>query len=156
MSPFSHCYLAAEFTALKLEEDCGVSDMERADIAIIGAGKMARLLVVHLQTQKVKQITVVNRSPGRVEELQAEFPDVIIKYEPMDRMWDVIARSDVVYPSTAATTTIIDPEPLAECMKKRTKPGSGGVQFVDISVPRNVHADCAHVPGKTSHSRWYL
>jgi glutamyl-tRNA reductase len=36
---------------MKLEQDCGLSEMERADITIIGAGKMATLLIVHLQTQ---------------------------------------------------------------------------------------------------------
>ena len=29
-------------------------------------------------------------------------------------MWNVLQKSDVVFPSTAATTTIIDPEPLKE------------------------------------------
>jgi glutamyl-tRNA reductase len=86
---------------------------------------------------------VVNRSPDRVLELQKEFPDLVIKYEPMDRMWDVIGASDVVYPSTASMTTIIDPEPLAACMAKRLK--RGGLQFVDISVPRNVHPDCGNI-----------
>ena len=66
----------------------------------------------------------------------------------------------------ASTVTIIDPEPLQASLNGRTRPGSshnyvaleciplidcvcifdtlslGGIQFVDISVPRNVH------PGK--------
>ena len=66
----------------------------------------------------------------------------------------------------ASTVTIIDPEPLQASLTGRTRPGSshnyvaleciplidcvcifdtlslGGIQFVDISVPRNVH------PGK--------
>lgn len=50
---------------------------------------------------------------------------------------------DVVYPSTAATTTIIDPEPLKACMAKRTK--STGMHFVDISVPRNVDPKCSEI-----------
>ena len=141
---------AAEFTALKLQDDCNVDSMERADITIIGAGKMARLLIVHLQTQDVKTITVVNRSPDRVTELAKEFPDMTIKYEPLENMWDVIGRSDVVYPSTASMTTIIDPEPLETCMNKRQK--RGGIQFVDISVPRNVHADCGKVASVHSYN----
>jgi glutamyl-tRNA reductase len=137
---------AAEFTEMKIKGDCNVDSIENANICIIGAGKMARLLIVHLQTQGVKKVTIVNRSPDRVLELRNEFPDMTIELELMDKMWDVIQNSDVVYPSTAATTTIIDPEPLQECMKGRSgRPG--GVQFVDISVPRNVHADCANVPG---------
>jgi len=135
----------------QVEADCGVRQgLEAANIAIIGAGKMARLLLVHLETQDVKRVTVVNRSPERVTELQIEFPNIEIVFEPMSRMWDVIADSDIVYPSTASTTTIIDPEPLAETMKKRTK--FGGLQFVDISVPRNVHADCGDIIGVKSYN----
>ena len=93
------------------------------------------------------QVTIINRSPDKVIELRKEFPDMTIELELMDKMWDVIANSDVVYPSTAATTTIIDAEPLKECLKGRlTRPG--GIQFIDISVPRNVHADCADIPGE--------
>lgn len=138
---------AAEFTATKLESDCAISTgMRDAKITIIGAGKMARLLLIHLATQGVTAVTIVNRSPERVNQLQEEFPDMEIELRLMDDMWDVIRESDVVYPSTAATTTIIDPEPLKKAMEgPRTRPG--GVQFVDISVPRNVDPACAEVPG---------
>jgi len=134
---------AVEFTAMKAPMDCKIKDLSDANICIIGAGKMARLLLVHLQTQDVKEVTIVNRSPDRVEELRTEFPDLKINLLLMDKMWDAIREADVVYPSTAATTTIIDPEPLAECMKGRVK--QGGVQFVDISVPRNVHPGCSEI-----------
>lgn len=142
---------AAEFTAFKLNNDCGIDKMEDAKITIIGAGKMARLLLVHLQTQGVTQITIVNRSKERMIELQNEFPNIKIDMRLMDEMWNVIRNSDVVYPSTAATTTIIDPAPLTECLASgRTRPG--GLQFVDISVPRNVHADCGEVRGVFSYN----
>ena len=142
---------AAEFTAMKIKEDCNIErGMEGANVAIIGAGKMARLLLVHLQTQGVSKVTVVNRSPERVHELEKEFPDMKIELQLMDKMWDVIAQSDVVYPSTASTTTIIDAEPLRDCMSRRQRPG--GIQFVDISVPRNVHPDCGNIANVHSYN----
>jgi len=55
-----------------------------------------------------------------------------------------------VYPSTAAETTIIDPGPLRECIASRFRPG--GLHLVDISVPRNVHADCDQVEGVASYN----
>ena len=66
---------AAEFTQFVIEEtsEGHVKDIADSKITIIGAGKMARLLLVHLQTQKVKEITVVNRSPGSVEVLRFYF-----------------------------------------------------------------------------------
>lgn len=142
---------AAEFTAMKIEKDCGLhGGLESANVAIIGAGKMARLLLVHLETQGVKKVTIVNRSPERVHELQTEFPNLSIELRLMDDMWAVIKNSDVVYPSTAATTTIIDAVPLRAALEGRNRPG--GIQFVDISVPRNVAADCANVPGVFSYN----
>ena len=143
---------AAEFTEMKIKGDCGIQNgLEGANICIIGAGKMARLLLVHLQTQGVTTVTIVNRSPDRVLELRNEFPEMTLNLELMDKMWDVIQKSDVVFPSTAATTTIIDPEPLQECLKGRTT-RPGGIQFVDISVPRNVHPDCGAIPGVFSYN----
>lgn len=142
---------AAEFTAMKIADDCGIlSGLESANVCIIGAGKMARLLLVHLETQGVQKVTIVNRSKERVIELQAEFPGIQIELELMDKMWDVIKNADVVYPSTASTTTIIDPQPLKEALVGRNRPG--GIQFVDISVPRNVHPDCSAVPGVFSYN----
>mmetsp|Transcript_21555 Transcript_21555/g.23509 ORF Transcript_21555/g.23509 Transcript_21555/m.23509 type:complete len:594 (-) Transcript_21555:83-1864(-) len=136
---------AAEFTALKLEEDCKLTDMKDAHIAIIGAGKMARLLLIHLETQGVTKVTIINRSFDRIIELQKEFPNIEIEMKLMDDMWEVLSSADVCYPSTAATSTIIDPEPLRAALTRRQK--SSALQFVDISVPRNVHADCAFVEG---------
>eukprot|EP00596_Hydrurales_sp_CCMP1899_P010127 CAMPEP_0119042688 /NCGR_PEP_ID=MMETSP1177-20130426/16084_1 /TAXON_ID=2985 /ORGANISM="Ochromonas sp, Strain CCMP1899" /LENGTH=565 /DNA_ID=CAMNT_0007009653 /DNA_START=205 /DNA_END=1902 /DNA_ORIENTATION=+ len=143
---------AAEFTAMKIRSDCGIQNgLEAANICMIGAGKMARLLLVHLGTQKVQKVTILNRSPDKVIELRKEFPEMTIDFEPMDNMWTVIQNSDVVYPSTSSTTTIIDKDPLIECLKGRTT-RPGGIQFIDISVPRNVAADCAEIPGVFSYN----
>lgn len=136
---------AAEFSQMTLEKDCKISTgIKDAKIAIIGAGKMSRLLLVHLQTQGVKKVTVVNRSMERILELQKEFPEIEIEKLLMDQLWDVIANSDVVYPSTASTEILVEPQQLQTCLLNRNRPG--GIQFVDISVPRNVDPMCANIP----------
>lgn len=104
---------------------------------------MSRLLLVHLQTQDVKEVTIVNRSPGNVDTLKEEFPDLNIIYEPLDKMLEVVAESDICYPSTASEVPIILAAPLSAALASRQRPG--GVQFVDISVPRNVAAECSEV-----------
>merc|ERR1711871_387460 len=138
---------AAEFTQYVIEEtsEGHIKDIADSKITIIGAGKMARLLLVHLQTQKVTEITIVNRSPGSVEALREEFPGLNIIYEPLTSMMEVVQESDVVYPSTASEVPITFAKDLLTCMEKRQRPG--GIQFVDISVPRNVDADCTEVQG---------
>lgn len=142
---------AAEFTAMKLNEDCNLDSMEDANISIIGAGTMARLLLVHLQTQGVKEINIINRSPGRVDALREEFSDLTINYHTLDKMAEIMAQSDVVYPSTAATEPIINAEDLNEIMKSRDA-SRGGLQLVDISVPRNVAKDCDDIEGVASYN----
>ena len=53
---------AAEFSAFKLPHTSPhTSDMASARVVLVGAGKMARLLLIHLETQGVKEVTVVNR-----------------------------------------------------------------------------------------------
>ena len=141
---------AAEFSATKILETCNIEKMEDANVSIIGAGKMARLLLVHLQTQGVRKVTIVNRSAPRVDALREEFPDLDIELRFMPDMWEVIAQSDIVYPSTASERTIIDPPELAECLSNRARPG--GLQLVDISVPRNVHKECGDIANVHSYN----
>ena len=86
----------------------------------------------------------MNRSPGSVEALQKEFPDLAIHYRELPALLEVVAESDVVYPSTASEVPIIFADGLAPALAARQR--KGGVQFVDISVPRNVDASCASVP----------
>lgn len=169
---------AAQFSAIKLPQDCQKS-IDEARLTIIGAGKMARLLLVHLQSQGVKALTVLNRSPERVKDLQVEFPDMMINYRPMEDIWKVVVESDVVFPCTTSNTTIIDPIPLQEALKQRNSQscsqsngtesglgstsgsaraagGGGGLQFIDISVPRNVHPDCGKIPGVFNYNVDFL
>lgn len=50
-----------------------------------------------------------------------------------------------VYPSTASEVPIIFADQLAAALVARTR--KGGVQFVDISVPRNVDPACTAIAG---------
>lgn len=141
---------AAEFTVTRLREDCGVKSIGDARITILGAGKMARLLLVHLQTLGVGAVTILSRGVESIQKLQEEFPEMAITAKLMDELYETVAQSDVVYPCTSSTSTIIDPEPLAQALSGRSK--DSGVMFVDISVPRNVHADCDQVPGAACYN----
>lgn len=141
---------AAEFTKMKLANDCNIDAMSEAEIVIIGAGKMARLLLVHLQTQGVGRVKIVNRSSARVEALREEFPDLELHYHSPEEMMAVVAAADVVFPATAATEPILHAAALHEALQGRARPG--GLQLVDISVPRNVHADCDALEGVHSYN----
>ena len=105
-------------------------------VTIIGAGKMSRLLVQHLIAKGSVDITVVNRSMRRAEELAAKFPGISLKIQPLDAMMGAIATADIVFTSTGATEPILHRENLSANLAPDQR-----LMLIDISVPRNVHAD---------------
>ncbi|MGK7931430.1 MAG: glutamyl-tRNA reductase [Microcystaceae cyanobacterium] len=119
---------AVELAAVKVE------DLTQRRIAIIGAGKMSRLLVKHLSSKGVKEITVVNRSKRRIEALANEFPQVSLTMALLPEMMTVVQASDMVFTSTGATEPILNREKLESVVNE-------SVMLFDISVPRNIDAD---------------
>lgn len=123
--------------AVELSEMLSQPDLQlpfsEARLAVIGSGKMTRLLITHLASRGLKAITIVNRSRARPEELAEQFPDVDIEIKLMEDMWDVIAKSDIVYTATSSEVPVIDSELI------RANGIGAPLMIVDISVPRNVH-----------------
>lgn len=126
---------AVELAVMKLPEGC----VSRVNVLIVGAGKMSKLLVKHLISKGCTRMTIVNRSEQRVLDLQTEFPDANIIYEPLTEMLRCTGESDLVFTSTSSEIPLFtkeNVEPLTPASQT-----SGGVRhFIDISVPRNVAA----------------
>lgn len=112
--------------------------LEEHRVAIVGAGKMARLLVQHLVSKGVKEITILNRSRPRADELVRQFSGngTTVTALLMEDLLPTIQRSDIVFTSTSATTPIIDRALLMSVLSPQQS-----LMLIDISVPRNVHAD---------------
>merc|ERR1711920_949207 len=70
-----------------------------------------------------------------------QFPDVDIEIKLMDDLWDVVARSDIVYTATSAVDYVIDEQKMEENGLASGRP----LMLVDIAVPRNVGDDCNNV-----------
>jgi glutamyl-tRNA reductase len=56
-------------------------------------------------------------------------------------LWDVVARSDIVYTATSSVEYVIDEQKLEE----NGLAGGRPLMLVDIAVPRNVGSDCQKV-----------
>ena len=121
---------AAELAKLKRP------DLESCRISILGAGKMARLLVQHLLSKDSCQITLLNRSIGRANELAAQFNGANIQTGTLDAMVETVCRSDVVFTCTSSTEPILDRQKLETTLSPNQQ-----LMLFDISVPRNVHTD---------------
>ncbi|MEJ6481215.1 glutamyl-tRNA reductase [Nostoc punctiforme UO1] len=113
-----------------------VANLAACRVVILGAGKMSRLLVQHLISKGAVEISIVNRSRDRAQELAKLFPQQPIKIHPLSEMMSVIADSDLVFTSTSATEPILDRAKLEMVLEVQRS-----LMLFDISVPRNVHAD---------------
>jgi len=113
-----------------------VQNLAACRVAILGAGKMSRLLVQHLLAKGAAQISILNRSAKRAEELASQFPDAELQLYPLSEMMAVIATSDIVFTSTASTEPLLNRSKLESFLEPHRS-----LMLFDISVPRNVDAD---------------
>jgi glutamyl-tRNA reductase len=118
-----------------------VQNLAACRVAIVGAGKMSRLLVQHLVSKGAVNISILNRSLNRAQELAKQFPAAELHLHPLEDMMSVIAHADLVFTSTAST------EPLLNRGNLEPVLASGQhLMLFDISVPRNVDADVNALP----------
>jgi glutamyl-tRNA reductase len=138
---------ACEFSAKAIVRDCQKAKLSDCAITVWGAGSMARLLLVHLQSQGVTRVRVLNRSPERVQALQKELKNLQVDFEELsdESLTRSLVDSDVVYAATASRECLVDAQTLSKALDMRSSSSStsslGGLHIVDICVPRNVDWD---------------
>jgi glutamyl-tRNA reductase len=113
-----------------------VHDFSNHRVAILGAGKMSRLLVQHLISKGAKDVTILNRSAKRAEDLKQMFSAIDLQLHPIDDMMIKIAASTIVFTSTSATEPLLTAAKLEAVLDAHHQ-----LMIFDISVPRNVHSD---------------
>ncbi|ERM98694.1 glutamyl-tRNA reductase 1, chloroplastic [Amborella trichopoda] len=122
-------------------------------IVVIGAGKMAKLLINHLSSKGFKRVVVVNRTEDRVSDLKKSLKSEIeILYRPFSEIYSVVDEADVIFTCTSSEKPMFLRENLEGFAEKREKEGDCAekkekLMFVDISVPRNVGQCVAGVEG---------
>jgi len=119
-----------------------VQNLAACRVAILGAGKMARLLVQHLISKGAHRIVIANRSMSGAQELAKQFPDVGLQLHTLEDMDEIVANSDLVFTSTSATEPLLNREKLDAILS----PHHQNLLLIDISVPRNVAADVNELP----------
>ncbi len=113
-----------------------ITDFSACRVTILGAGKMSRLLVQHLISKGANQITILNRSLKRAQELAAQFKEAELTLHEFSALEGVLANSDLVFTSTSATEPILNRAMLEPIVNR-----CSAMMIVDIAVPRNVHTD---------------
>ncbi len=131
---------AAELAQMK------VPDFTDCHITIIGAGKMGRLLVKHLVSKRAVNITLLNRSLKRADDLAAEYSHVNIKTGTMDSMSAAVTRADIVFTCTSSEEPVLHSDNVKPCLAGRP------LSLFDISVPRNVHKNVEELEGVKAYT----
>ncbi|MGE6629054.1 glutamyl-tRNA reductase [Bacillus sp. NPDC077027] len=110
-------------------------------VLILGAGKMGELAAQNLQGQGIGQVTVINRTFEKAEELANRFSG-----EPrsLNQLEKTLSEADIVISSTGAKQFVITKGMLEKANKHR----KGRPLFmVDIAVPRDLDPSISEVEG---------
>lgn len=109
-------------------------------VLLIGAGKMGRLALTAMRSYVPASITVINRSPGRADEVaSAHDADTAPWAERHER----VAEADVVIVATGAPDPVLTPDHMPRAS------GDTSTLLIDISMPRNIDPRVDKIPGYT-------
>jgi len=139
---------AVELAQLKVGQARGVDDLvplDQEQIAVVGAGRMARLLLQHLQAKGARGVVLLNRTVERAEQMAADFPALPVQCRPLSDLDHCLSTCSLVFTSTAAEEPIIDAERLGRLNRRSS------LMLIDIGVPRNIAADVAGLAGVESY-----
>ena len=109
-------------------------DLSGLNVLIVGAGEMAQLTGVHLQSQGVKQISIASRTLSTAETLAQQLGGRAVAWSELDA---ALGTADIVVTATGAAEPVLRRPRVEEAMRpRRNRP----VFIIDIAVPRDVEA----------------
>lgn len=99
---------------------------------IIGAGDMSELSLLNLIGSGVTDITIVNRTLSKAQDLAMKHH---VKFEPMGSLPRLLADVDIVISSTSSENYIVTNEMLQSISTERKH---DSLVMIDIAVPRDI------------------
>jgi len=138
---------AVELAQLKIGQSRGLDELvplDQEQVAVVGAGRMARLLLQHLQAKGCRGAVLLNRTVERAEALAADFPALPVQCRPLSDLDHCLSTCSLVFTSTGAEEPIITAERLSALNRRSS------LMLVDIGVPRNISTDSGELPGVES------
>jgi glutamyl-tRNA reductase len=114
-------------------------DMSKKTVLLVGAGEMAELAARKLIEEGTGRLIVTNRTAAHAEQIAFEFGGGTVSFEAF---YDVLPSADIVLCSTGAPDYVIRAAETKKGLKSRR---GGPVLFIDVSVPRNIDPEIAHL-----------
>lgn len=105
---------------------------------VLGAGKMATLTAKLLRTHEIGELTVINRSYERAQELARATGGYVV---PISGLRQALARADIVFGAVIVERPMVGVDDVTD----RTSP----LLLVDLGVPRTIDSECGTVDGVT-------
>ena len=100
---------------------------------VIGAGDAGRMVARALSDAGVQQITVVNRTHWRAQDLARDLGGVAIPFEDLG---SALADADLVISSTGSPGYVVNEAMVAEALARRRS--DDPMMLIDIAVPRDI------------------
>lgn len=109
-------------------------------VLVIGAGKMAGIMLKHIMAQKPRRLLVANRDAQRAGSLAEKFSAERIDFSRLD---DGLTQADVVLSGTSSRDPILTVARLKNLLKPRQyRP----LFIIDVAVPRDVEDGVTRLP----------
>jgi glutamyl-tRNA reductase len=107
-------------------------ELKGLHVLIMGAGEMAKLTGIHLQTQQVRQIAIASRTLSAAEALAKQLKGRAVTWSTLD---GALAQADIVITATGATEPVLTRSRMDDVMRpRRHRP----LFIIDIALPRDV------------------
>ena len=107
-------------------------DLSACHVLLVGAGEMAELAARTMVVYGAGNLSILNRTRERAEQLAAQFEARALGWEELD---EALEWADIIVASTGAPHAIFRPENVRRAIPaRRSRP----LFFIDIAVPRNV------------------
>ena len=135
---------AVELAQLKVGQGRGLDELvplDQEQVAVVGAGRMSRLLLQHLGSKGCRGVVLLNRTVERAELLAADFPDLPVQCRPLSDLDHCLSTCSLVFTSTATEDPIIDAARLSRLNRRSS------LLLIDIGVPRNISSDVQGIEG---------
>jgi len=109
-------------------------DLTGLNVVILGAGGMAKLTGIHLNAQRVRQITIASRTLAAAERLARELDGRAV---PWSELGDALTTADIVITATGAVEPVLTRASVQDVMRPRRQ---RALFIIDIALPRDVEA----------------
>ena len=130
--------VSVSFAAISLARKI-FGNLKGLSVLVVGAGEMAELTAVHLQSQEVKRIAVTSRTRTRAWELAGKVGGAAVDWSSIDRE---LLTVDVVVTATGAPAPILTRTAIERVMHaRRNRP----LFIIDVGLPRDVDPDCGQL-----------